>query len=147
MNNLLSQGIINADGTPGPNFAKAQQFQITGQNQSYFIAADSTLKTPYTALPQPDTNGAPKAQSTTDSPFTTVAQAAALEPNLEPDDEVLLTTGFTGLPNGPDARIFGRPQYAAGIPSGPYQITGPNGSSVSLKAGPSAEGTKRATRR
>jgi phospholipase C len=139
VNNLLSQGIINADGTPGPNFAKAQQFQITGQNQSYFIAADSTLKTPYMALPQPDTNGAPKAQSTTDSPFTTVAQAAALEPNLEPDDEVLLTTGFTGLPNGPDARIFGRPQYAAGIPSGPYQITGPNGSSVSLKAGADAD--------
>jgi hypothetical protein len=26
--NLLSEGIINADGTPGPNFAKAHQFQI-----------------------------------------------------------------------------------------------------------------------
>ena len=27
--NLLSEKIINADGTPGPNFAKAHQFQIT----------------------------------------------------------------------------------------------------------------------
>jgi phospholipase C len=27
--NLLSQGIIKADGTPGPNFAKAQQYKIT----------------------------------------------------------------------------------------------------------------------
>ena len=26
--NLLSEGIINSDGTPGPNFAKAQQFKI-----------------------------------------------------------------------------------------------------------------------
>src|SRR6516165_9377542 len=26
--NLLSEGIVNADGTPGPNFAKAHQFQI-----------------------------------------------------------------------------------------------------------------------
>ena len=25
--NLLSEGIINADGTPGPNFSKAAQFQ------------------------------------------------------------------------------------------------------------------------
>jgi phospholipase C len=27
--NLLSEGIINPDGSPGPNFAKAHQFQIT----------------------------------------------------------------------------------------------------------------------
>jgi len=27
--NLLSEGIISADGSPGPNFAKAQQFKIT----------------------------------------------------------------------------------------------------------------------
>src|SRR5262249_11525474 len=26
--NLLSEGIINADGSPGPNFAKAHQFKI-----------------------------------------------------------------------------------------------------------------------
>src|SRR5580693_1063433 len=26
--NLLSEGIINADGTPGPNLAKANQFKI-----------------------------------------------------------------------------------------------------------------------
>src|SRR5579871_2246994 len=26
--NLLSQGIVNADGSPGPNFSKAHQFKI-----------------------------------------------------------------------------------------------------------------------
>src|ERR1700761_1138610 len=40
VNNLLAQGIINADGTPGKNFAKAQQFAVPGQNQTYFIGAD-----------------------------------------------------------------------------------------------------------
>ena len=29
VNNLLSQGIVNADGTPGPNFSKAAQYQAT----------------------------------------------------------------------------------------------------------------------
>jgi phospholipase C len=134
VNNLLSQGIINADGTPGPNFKNAQQFSIPGQNQTFFIGADKNQKVPYTALPSPDTNGAPQAQSTTGSPFTTQA-LADIEPDLEQDDKVLLTTGFTGLPKGPDARIAGRPQYAAGIPNGPYQISGLNASAASLAAG------------
>jgi len=134
ISNLLSEGIINADGTPGPNFSKAQQFSIPAQNQTFFIAADKNQKVPYTALPLPDTNGAPQAQSTTGAPFTTVALAEE-EPNLESDDEVLLTTGFTGLPKGLDGRISGRPQYSSGIPNGPYQISGPNASAASLAAG------------
>src|SRR3984957_12561801 len=32
--NLLSEGIINKDGTPGPNFAKAQQFAGVDQGSS-----------------------------------------------------------------------------------------------------------------
>ena|SRR5437899_6909408 len=37
--NLLSEGIINADGTPGKNFATAHQFQVTAppNNGKYFI--------------------------------------------------------------------------------------------------------------
>jgi hypothetical protein len=34
-NNLLSQGIVNADGTPGPNFAKAQQLQARTDNDPF----------------------------------------------------------------------------------------------------------------
>ena len=30
--NLLSEGIVNADGTPGPNFSKAQQLAATATN-------------------------------------------------------------------------------------------------------------------
>ena len=48
--NLLSQGIINADGTPGPNFALALQNQGVGQS-TYTITP--TRGAAYTTLPQP----------------------------------------------------------------------------------------------
>jgi phospholipase C len=31
ISNLLSKGIVNEDGSPGPNFAKAQQFSAAAQ--------------------------------------------------------------------------------------------------------------------
>src|ERR1700760_496852 len=65
ISNLLSKGIVNEDGTPGPNFAQAQQFAVTPQ-PSYYIGAPAISKSPYNALnpmPQPNTNGAPSAQS------------------------------------------------------------------------------------
>ena len=41
--NLLSEGIVNADGTPGPHFARGHQFQIVAPPNSghYFISADA----------------------------------------------------------------------------------------------------------
>src|SRR5215813_14265310 len=38
ISNLLSKGIVNEDGTPGPNFAKAQQFSAAGQS-TYYVGA------------------------------------------------------------------------------------------------------------
>ena len=38
MLNLLSEHIINADGTPGPNFAKAHQFQIVSVPNGYVLS-------------------------------------------------------------------------------------------------------------
>jgi phospholipase C len=60
--NLLSEGIINADGTPGPKFAKAQQFKIVAPSNGgkFFISADLTQKQLYGFLPPPDVAGAPK---------------------------------------------------------------------------------------
>ena len=54
--NLLSEHIINADGTPGPKFAKAHQFQITSapNGGKYFISAGSANKSLYSTLPAPD---------------------------------------------------------------------------------------------
>jgi phospholipase C len=119
--NLLSKGIVNEDGTPGPNFAKATQFQVAAQS-SYYIAAP--VKTPYIVLPPPDLNGAPAAQSTSAPPFPNVALAAAVEPALQPADLVLLTTGATGLgaTHGIDTRVTN----ATSLPDGPFQLTGPD---------------------
>jgi phospholipase C len=42
--NLLSEGIVTATGSAGPNFAAAKQFTTSGQT-SYFIGADNSSKT------------------------------------------------------------------------------------------------------
>jgi phospholipase C len=50
--NLLSEGIVNADGTPGPNAAKAEQDQAT-DTTSYQVTP--TVTAAYPTLPQPNT--------------------------------------------------------------------------------------------
>src|SRR5215469_10178551 len=67
IHNLLSTGIVNENGTPGPNFGKAAQFTVTPQPR-YFISAPSGSKTPYTTLPPPDLNGVATAGSDTNPP-------------------------------------------------------------------------------
>jgi len=56
VNNLLFEGIVNADGTPGPNFAPAHQFQVTTapNGGKYFINASGADKALYTTLPPPE---------------------------------------------------------------------------------------------
>jgi len=135
VHNLLSTGIVNADGTPGPHFSKAAQFTVTPQ-PNYFIAAPDNAKTPYGTLPPPDLDGVNLVGSDTNPPpFATVAVAAAAEPSLEAKDDVLLTTGAglaTGLPSNfkfqpettltarnPDIRIAN----VTALPNGSYQQT------------------------
>lgn len=50
--NLLSQGIINADGSPGPNFSKAAQQQASNPN---LYSLDPSQTGAYATLPQPNT--------------------------------------------------------------------------------------------
>jgi phospholipase C len=123
ISNLLSKGIVNEDGTPGPNFAKAQQFAAAGQT-SYYVGAPAIAKTPYSptlVMPQPNTNGAPQAQSDTGAPFKTVAEAS-VEKDMDPSDLDILTTGATGLKTGSlDTRVPG-----AGSVTGPFVLQGPN---------------------
>src|SRR6201993_4936030 len=122
ISNLLSKGIVNEDGTPGPNFAKAQQFSAAGQT-SYYVGAGATAKTPYSPtnlMPQPNTNGAPQAQSDTGAPFKTIAEAS-VEADIEKADLDILTTGATGLSQGiTDTRVPG-----AGALTGPFPPQGP----------------------
>jgi phospholipase C len=124
--NLLSEHIVRRDGSPGRNFATAQQFTTSGQT-SYFIGVNKKNKTPYTVLPDPTLGGAPNVASMTMPPFMGLsdAQLAAIEPSLESFDLFLLTTGATGAAvtsGAPDTRIA---DYAE-LPNGPFQLTGSN---------------------
>ncbi|HLH75279.1 MAG TPA: alkaline phosphatase family protein [Candidatus Binataceae bacterium] len=107
--NLLSEGIVNSDGTPGPNFARAQQWQASDTG-SYSVHPDKTE--PFSSLPQPTTGGAP-----TNAPFASVSAAEEVEPALPQPDYTLLTIGGTGLPSGLDTR------FPADLADGPFDIT------------------------
>ena len=116
INNLLSQGIVNADGTPGPNFAKASQYTAT-DTDTYRIAPAKTG--PYSTLP-PLNAGGPKANSDTSPPFNTLAQAQNATTDLLPRDLKLLLTGATGLTAGTlDTRLAN----VNNLPNGPYSLT------------------------
>jgi phospholipase C len=60
--NLLSEGIVLPDGSPGPNFSLAKQYTTSGQT-NYFIGVAESNKTPYTNLPAPTLGGAPNVPS------------------------------------------------------------------------------------
>jgi phospholipase C len=123
--NLLSKRIINSDGTPGPNFNRAAQFQALPPFKSkYFISLSNSEKAPYQTLPVPTLNFAPT--KTIFPPGTPAALLAAVEPSLDADDLNLLTTGaatgFTQtfvLPD-PDTRV----QNFAHLPNGPFPLQG-----------------------
>ena len=52
VSNLLSKGIINPDGTPGPNFSKAAQFQAKAPFRTkFFVSLNANEKEPYQVLP------------------------------------------------------------------------------------------------
>src|SRR5215470_13644290 len=119
VHNLLSEGIINADGTPGPNFAKGHQFQITSAPNfgKFFISADTQQKALYNVLPAPDLAGVQN------PPAAGILAIPGGDPGLPPQDQFLFGTGGTGLPNalGPDTRITN----VNTLPPGPFQLTGP----------------------
>jgi phospholipase C len=125
--NLLSQGIIRADGSPGAKFALAHQFEIASapNDGKFFIAADSAHKQLYSVLPAPDIGGTPPvsiAIALTKPPFFPPG-----DPGLPIEDQFLFATGgtgFTGNPPptlGPDTRITN----VSNLPPGPFQLTGP----------------------
>jgi len=118
--NLLSERIVNADGTPGPNFSKAQQFQITSapNGGKFFSSADLNNKTLYGILPPPDVGGVAAV-----SQYAGILSIPGGNPGLPPEDQFLFGTGGTGLDFtlGPDTRIAN----VADLPPGPFQMTGP----------------------
>jgi phospholipase C len=153
--NLLSRGIVNADGSPGPSKDAAAQFKIGNINPvSYFISTtkltnpNKTLYSPF--LPTPEAGGAPPqavtlTQLDTDPapatpPFDantfSFAQLHALSPVfVDHKDLKLLTTGATGLTNhtadpseppSPSVEADTRIENFNRLPNTVFQITGPS---------------------
>jgi phospholipase C len=112
--NLLSQGIVNADGTPGPNFAKAQQLQARTDSDPFRLSPNGQSEFPKNVLPAPLTGGP------TTPGVPNVTEAKLDENGLAPDYYQYLVTGGTGLPSHvPDTRI----DNVNALPAGPFQLT------------------------
>ena len=117
VNNLLSEGIVKADGTPGPNFPVAEQ------KAAYDVAPDAFMLSPSVTtsfdgnvLPAP-INGGP-----TDSyvPNDSLQFARQSENGLPADYYAYLVTGGSGLTGKvPDTRI----KNVSALPPGPFQLT------------------------
>ena len=135
VDNLLSKGIINEDGTPGPHYAKAQQFSADVTGSSLFELSPK-LKSPYSILPAP-LNGGPT-DVCKNNGICSLADAMSSE-NALSDSPVdyyeFLTTGGTGLTGKvPDSRISGVSSTApySTLPPGPFQLT--NGATFTYDA-------------
>jgi phospholipase C len=136
--NLLSEGIINADGSPGKHFDKARQFQAVAPFRTkFFISLEDHEKAPYQILPAPTLNFSPSTPGNP-PPFPAATPPnflAAIEPSLEATDLHLLTTGASGASNTfvlfqpplittPDFDT--RVQNFAALPNGPFPLQGAN---------------------
>ena len=116
--NILSEGIVNADGSPGPNFVRAKQYRA--RVTSAYDPAPSD-KEAYDVLPPAMTDGAPEdASDGKRPPFKSLAVAADLDAGIPAPDRRLLLTGATGLP---EKSVDTRLASANGLASGPYQLT------------------------
>src|SRR5215472_14261192 len=124
--NLLSEGVVNADGTPGPNYSTVTQ------NQAMNTAADQKIyllnppKTgPYTTLPAPLAGGGYYDKGV--PPFSNIEDATTYESGLLLEDYKFLTTGAVPPsllnPAKPDVRITYAGKDVNNLPPGPYQLT------------------------
>lgn len=115
--NLLSEGVVNADGTPGPNFRKARQLQATDPT-TYSVSP--TIVGPYTKLPPPNVGFTPSQPSLTRAPFPSRKIAGRFDYGVLPDELTTLTTGASGLPFAAiDTRIAG----VSHLKAGPFQLS------------------------
>ena len=132
--NLLSEGVVNADGTPGPNYGKALQYSA----KDYDVYQIAPSKHPYGALPPALVGGTSTpyvcqflgvttGTSCNDYPngpnFKKLLKDG-LENGLEYQDQQYLLTGGTGQTNKtPDQRVNYDGQGPTTLPPGPYQLT------------------------
>ncbi len=126
INNLLSEGIVNADGTKGPNFGKALQYSADVSKSTTYDPSPSS-KTPYATLPAP-LNGGPTDVCKSNG-ICSLADAQSSEDGLPDHPEKYyksMTIGGSGLTGAvPDSRIPGVHSTApySTLNPGPFQLT------------------------
>ena len=114
--NLLSGGVIKADGTPGPNFSRAEQMAAYDEVRDGFLLSPPKTTFPGDVLPAPLVGG----PLTSYVPEDSLDLAVASENGLPADYYAYLVTGGTGLPSKtPDTRITN----VNSLPPGPFQLT------------------------
>jgi phospholipase C len=125
--NLLSEGIVKADGSPGPNYSKFKQSNANNYH-SYLLAPPST---PYTTLPAAHAGGpfAPygcqllNINKTDCNTPANVAAVKKFENGLADDYYKYLLTGGNPHGSSPDPRIWYDGQGASSLPPAVYQLT------------------------
>jgi len=127
VNNLFSEGIIKADGTPGTNYALAHQYSADVTGHTTFEVSPTAGKTLYSVLPAP-LNGGPTDPCASNG-ICNFGDAVSSEDGLSRspvDYSEFLLTGGTGLTGKvPDSRITGvssSAPYSTLLP-GPFQLT------------------------
>ncbi|WP_260738383.1 alkaline phosphatase family protein [Tunturiibacter lichenicola] len=123
VSNLLSKGIVDADGKPGPNYSLSAQFSAldttTADNGKFTNSPMS--KSIYSTLP-PALAGGPTTQSVDSAPFTTLKVGELADTGLSPAYNKFLTTGATGIAGG---KVDTRIANATNLREGVFQISGP----------------------
>jgi phospholipase C len=124
ISNLLSKGIVKADGKPGPNYSLSAQFSALDSTTSGggVYAIDPQSKSIYSTLP-PALAGGPEAPSIAGpAPFTTLKVAKLADMGLANSYDKFLLTGATGIATG---QIDTRIEDATSLREGVYQLSGP----------------------
>jgi phospholipase C len=114
--NLLSQGIVNADGTPGPNFSKAEQSAAEDRTPDAFLLNPPKNTFQGAVLPAPLVGGPTDSYIKNDD----LSLAISSENGLPTDYYTSLISGGTGQTSRtPDQRI----KNVDALPTGPFQLT------------------------
>jgi phospholipase C len=114
--NLLSEGIVNRNGSPGPNFYKAEQQAAADPAADSFLLSPAKSSFPNGALPAPLVGGPKDSYVTGDN----LKLAEQSENGLPADYYQYLVSGGTGQASStPDARITN----VNALPPGPFQLT------------------------
>ena len=124
VNNLLSEGIVKANGKPGANYSLSAQFSAldTTTSGTGVYSNSPQSKSIYNTLP-PALAGGPEAPTVTGpAPFTTLKIAKLADQGLAPAYDKFLLTGATGIPAGQvDTRITNATRLKEGV----FQLSGP----------------------